>query len=679
MRNRYVQSMFVLAALGAAALVLLLLRPGGERERSSRAGEAGAASALAQEAPALQPAATVEAPVVPSKAGAERSALADESPRVSGLVRVDDGAPLGEEVELAVAVHEASGARAGMLEVPVAADGRFDFVVPAGTGHVQLTLRAEALILPSAVRAVPGEEVVLVVQRRVPEAAPAQDLVVAGVVLDQHGQPFEGASLYAIEPEASSWRLSNENLSGPDGRFRLTGLARQRWRIGAQSSDAFGDARQDIDGTRGDVLDLALTLVRGGCIEGTVHWPDGRAVQEFRAKAQTNDRSRSSTSSSGEFKLCGLDLDVEWTLVLTAQEGTTVGTVQVPGVRPGGPPLALVLETATTFAVGLDVRDAAGTPVPYPWAYAFRRGQGVGEVQAKDSVFEGLTAGEWSIHVSAPGFEDQDRTVTLAPGSAPLVFVLVPQGRIRGRVVDASGAAVAGAEVADETTGNGEQLSDSEGRFELDVSSGAHRVRARHARAGISDVLEFELASGETIEDLVLTLGPGARLEGRVLDAAGGPAWGIPVYAGRADTTTDSDGAFVLEGLAPGTIRVSAHSEGLGLAVGEVKLLRGETSTLELRFLARDPVRVRGRAILAGQPYFGLLQFASKGGLGRAECDREGRFSVELDRPGRWICWRYADEALHALEFELPDVDEHELTLDLDTMQRVASFDELPF
>lgn len=680
MRNRYVQWMLVGVALGVAALVLLLLRPGGERQRSSQAGESRAASALAAEEPALQPAATVEAPVAPLTAVAERSELVHENPRVAGLVRVDDGAALGEEVELAVAVHDASGARAGTLEVPVAADGRFEFVVPAGTGHVQLTLRAEALFLPSAVRAVPGEEVVLVVQRRAPEAALAQDLVVAGVVLDQHGQPFEGASLYAIEPEASSWRLSDENQSGPDGRFRLTGLARQRWRIGAQSSDAFGNAHQDIDGTRGDVLDLTLTLVRGGCIEGTVRWPDGRAVQEFRTKAQTQNRSRSSTSRGGEFKLCGLDLDVEWTLVLTAQEGTTAGTVQVPGLRPGGPPLALVLETADTFAVALDVRDAEGAPVPNPRAYAVRRGEGVGEVQAKASVLEGLTPGEWSIHVSVPGFEDQSRIVTLAPGSAPLGFVLAARGHIRGRVVDAGGAAVAGAEVSDETTGDDEQLSDSEGRFELEVSSGVHRLRARHALAGISAALEVELASGESVEDVVLTLGPAARLEGRVLDVAGRPASGVSVFAGMADTTTDSNGAFVLEGLAPGTARVFARdSAGQGLVHGEVKLLRGETSTLELRFLARDPVRVRGRATLAGQPYFGPLQFVSQGGLRQAGFDREGRFSVELDRPGRWICWRNELEALYALEFELPDVDEHELTLDLDTMRRVASFDELPF
>lgn len=103
-----------------------------------------------------------------------------------------------------------------------------------------------------------------------------------------------------------------------------------------------------------------------------------RARSRYRAQAKTQNGSRSSTSRGGEFKLCGLDLDMEWTLVLTAQEGTTAGSVQVPGVRPGGPPLALVLETATTFAVRLDVRDAAGAPVPNPRAYAFLRGQGVG-------------------------------------------------------------------------------------------------------------------------------------------------------------------------------------------------------------------------------------------------------------------------------------------------------------
>jgi hypothetical protein len=63
----------------------------------------------------------------------------------------------------------------------------------------------------------------------------------------------------------------------------------------------------------------------------------------------------------------------------------------------------------------------------------------------------------------------------------------------------------------------------------------------------------------------------------------------------------------------------------------------------------------------------------------QAECDKEGRFRLELDRPGKWVCWRRTDEASFVLELEIPNADEHELALDLDTMRRVESLDELPF
>jgi flagellar biosynthesis/type III secretory pathway ATPase len=335
-----------------------------------------------------------------------------------------------------------------------------------------------------------------------------------------------------------------------------------------------------------------------------VRWPDGSAVPEFEATASTKYRSRMSTVRNAEFELCGLDLDLDWTIEVEAQEGERVGTAKVTEVRPGGPELVLVLETATSFRLEIEVRDAAGEPVPHFTAYASTPGRSINVRGEGTAVLEGLTVGEWRIHVFAPGFESQTSTVSLAPGSGPLVFELSSQARLHGRVIDTAGNAVAGADAFVETRWDGEQQdTDEAGNFDIQVASGELRVRARHIDFGISDALEFEVKAG-------------ARLEGRVLDAAGQPAPGVHVMVSGSwsNAETASDGSFVLECLAPGTARVFASDiGGRGQVEGIVELLRGQTSMIELRFLARDPVRVHGRATLAGQPFVGPLNYQGEG------------------------------------------------------------------
>jgi hypothetical protein len=433
------------------------------------------------------------------------------------------------------------------------------------------------------------------------------------------------------------------------------------------------------------VLDVVLTLERGGCIEGTVRWPDGTAVEEFEGKASIGFMSRSSTFRGGRFELCGLMLDKEWSVVITSREGEITGTGSVAAVRPGGPPLEIVLETTVTFGVELRVRDVHGEPLRdfHAWTSGpdGRRANVGGNGQA---VLEGLVAGDWSFNVGAPGFEDVNRTVPLTPGCGPLEFELTAEGTLRGRVVDAEGRGVQGADVFLENRWDGhEDDTDEEGHFEIRSPSGDVRVRARFAGTSISDPVTVHVTSAEVTDGLVLELGPAARLVGRVFDASGQPASGVHVSEalGFTNTTTDTTGAFVLEGLASGSTRVFASDIGdHGQVETSVELFRGQTSTVELRFVARDPVRLRGRATLAGKPYTGSLGFHGMAAWGHAECDREGRFTVELDRPGTWNCWRREDDephTLHALELVIPDVEEHELTLDLDTLRPVESLDEL--
>ncbi|MCL4819873.1 MAG: TonB-dependent receptor [Vicinamibacteria bacterium] len=79
---------------------------------------------------------------------------------------------------------------------------------------------------------------------------------------------------------------------------------------------------------------------------------------------------------------------------------------------------------------------------------------------------------------------------------------------------------------------------------------------------------------------------PAASLSGRVL-AGGEPAPGVTIVVTRdgqvlAETTTDGEGRYRLENLAPGTARVSARIDGFAPAERSVELRAGERSEVDL-------------------------------------------------------------------------------------------------
>jgi 5-hydroxyisourate hydrolase-like protein (transthyretin family) len=682
--------LLVLAMLVVAVVAVLTWRSGGERDRAMHVGEALAdAEEQAPRAGELETAPVDMAPVdVAREAG--RSELADETPRVRGVVRVDDGQPLGEEATLQVDVHATSGARPRKLDAPVAGDGRFDFTVPAGTSYVTLELRAQGLHTPTDIRAQPGEEVVVVALRRAREPAADRGWVVSGIVRDQDGRPFADATIFTTDPGSNGWTSGGENQTDQDGRFELTGLERRAWRIGAYSMDAVGTAFVDIEPTIGDVLGLELTLQRGGCIGGTVHWSDGEAAGDFELETDgVTGWSRTQSFREGEFQMCGL-IEDEFVVRARATRYGEVGIAELAGLRPGATALRLVLVPQAAFDVGVSVRDEHGEPIDglRIWASSDKGGSvhasGDGNVRLTP-----LVPGEWRISLSASGFVTLDESLELGPSSPDLSFVLSASARIHGTVLDAAGNPAADAEVrAGEGWTSESARTDETGRFELELQAGKTRVRARKSGHGPSEELLVMTEAGRTAEELVLRLRDACALQGRVLDESGDPVPGAWVMVGGPDgddaAECDQNGAFELRDLAPGPTRVNAFvMDGGSRTSARVILVAGATSTLELRFRPADPVRVFGRITRAGRPHEGFLGFLSDDGLSEVGCGPDGRFEATLSRPGTWNAIVRLEDAepheVRMLEFTVPDADEHELTLEIDAMRRIESFDEVPF
>ncbi|MFG0319846.1 MAG: carboxypeptidase-like regulatory domain-containing protein, partial [Planctomycetota bacterium JB042] len=109
------------------------------------------------------------------------------------------------------------------------------------------------------------------------------------------------------------------------------------------------------------------------------------------------------------------------------------------------------------------------------------------------------------------------------------------------------------------------------------------------------------LTDGVVVDLGDLTLPPGGRLEGDVVDAQGLPIERAAVFFRSArgltsaisDTLTRPDGTFERDGLAAGRWTVSARALGYGLSSTEVDVAPGATATVRIALGETASLRVR--------------------------------------------------------------------------------------
>jgi hypothetical protein len=160
----------------------------------------------------------------------------------------------------------------------------------------------------------------------------------------------------------------------------------------------------------------------------------------------------------------------------------------------------------------------------------------------------------------------------------------------------------------------------------------------------------------EATEELVIQLEVAARIEGRVVDSSGNPVAGASVVQSvehqggwfvndkfpAPRDTTDDDGWFVLEWVAPGTREINAsHSKhaDLGRARSNVVCRSGETTRCEVRL---DPGQVISGKIVdeLGRPLAGWYVGSRASAMQNqwyprsAFADSEGRFVLANLGPG---------------------------------------------
>jgi hypothetical protein len=240
----------------------------------------------------------------------------------------------------------------------------------------------------------------------------------------------------------------------------------------------------------------------------------------------------------------------------------------------------------------------------------------------------------------------------------PYVVVLTPGSRIRGRVVQADGSPVVGAQVHPRLPPGGGFISyewnpsglsarwamtDEKGAFAIDAPEGARYLLALYAPGWTIPADSSLVVAGDT--DVVLVVQPANPITGRIHDDSGAPADGFRVTGVPAEgvpvlwapSRVAADGFFAAA-VGPGRWRVSIWNErdehDLRYALSEAL----PAGTRDVRLTLTIGAALAGRVLAAsGRPVPGARVWVMGPGVNRrAQAGDDGRFLVHGIPPRRY-------------------------------------------
>ncbi|MEI8256900.1 MAG: carboxypeptidase-like regulatory domain-containing protein, partial [Deltaproteobacteria bacterium] len=335
----------------------------------------------------------------------------------------------------------------------------------------------------------------------------------------------------------------------------------------------------------------AVVAALGGPLfaqRGRVESPDGRplggAIVDIILvlEGRTYPLAQALTDDDGGFALTGLPGGSYWLVARAPGRVRCVETVRIHDASPA--PLTLSLGLGAQIAGTVTTAPARGGnradvhPLANVVVRALPDGGGEGPPFATradergEFVIDNLPPGIYRVEVAEPGFEPSVRRAVPAP-SRGLAFAIRQLAAVRGTVRTASGLGATGATITIAGSGIWPARSTdahSNGTFEIvGIPSGVYEVRARAGTEVAEPVAPLMLEPGDT-RDIVLTVTPGASLDGRVLDAVTQQ----PIAGARVVLAEDAldaapraiiagaDGSFHAVGLLRRPHQVSARAPG---------------------------------------------------------------------------------------------------------------------
>jgi protocatechuate 3,4-dioxygenase beta subunit len=531
------------------------------------------------------------------------------------------------------------------LFVRTDAEGRFRLLVPARRGEVEIVAPG---FLPKKER-IPGpqlgsREATFVLERAA---------VLRGSVVDPAGRPLPATAVAAVALSAVGERpfdlsdpAADRAVADSRGQFELRSLRpEESYEIRATRAGAFpAMQRVAVNDLSTPPRSIRLVLSQARSVFGTIQDPEGHPVADAEVIARPALRpeasalfSASSRESSTPDDAASVESDargifqirecpaaeVELTVRKKGYAAVRLPALRVPagGVGPANLGVVTLHPGARVSGRVVNGRNQA---VRHAEVFVLAQSMKPNDV---DRLLKGrrpdAASDEWGqfaiddlaqgapvyVVVRAPGFVTARMQAVRPPAEPPLFLRLEPATALQGRVLDESGAPVAGARVElqwqaflpeDPEQPAGDPIlraarSDAQGRFEMrDVPLG--RVRLSAAAPGFTGLESFklELPRPAAAGELRLVLARGAILQGRVTTAAGEPVPAVRVGVGAAVTSTGDDGSYWLEGAAVGRQNVIFLHPSYGRQTKAFEIQAG-SNVLDLTFA--PGVDVTGRVV----------------------------------------------------------------------------------
>lgn len=426
-----------------------------------------------------------------------------------------------------------------------------------------------------------------------------------GVVKHGDGRPIEArlrTLRHGLPPDVRA-DVSHETRSGPDGRFRLSGLDDGRWVIEASPIDPAAGAPVHAVVTleQGRAPEVEILFPRTGAIDGVVVDEHGQPLARVHVRASPADAPGQPPGPAGRVPI-EATTDARGRFVLLGVEGGAyrVSAERIGFVSPGGKrdrfgeegPLATA--GASDFRVslrrtGVVTGRVLGPDGKVPAGFVLS-GMDVEVDEAAGRFWAALEGkGPFTLRLRAPGLAGRVWRYEKAPAAdVELGEVRLAAAKaLAGKVLDPGGAPRPGVMVeAHLGDWRDQALSDGSGGFSFEAPEGTAELSAEE-QDGLAAVL---VPTGR--EPVELRLAAPASVGGLVIDGAGKPFTGATVEARGARTLTvgAARGYFSFPRLAPGrwVLRV--------LRGGSKEAERDfEPVAVDLRAGAREMIELRAR------------------------------------------------------------------------------------
>jgi hypothetical protein len=589
--------------------------------------------------------------------------------------------------------HYDHGVRLGGLPAELAEDGALRLErVPAGTYELVVELPGHRPLTARGIEVAEGAETDLGTLELEPEA------VLEGRVVDLEGRPVAGATLEVeqLEPFSGSTRGHRGRLVEADeaGRFRVGGLSDGRpLDLGIRAEGYFGTWLRDLQLPLGEPLEVRLG--RGGIVFGQVVDEAGRplAGESLVARlaqdvpiphrmASGQEIATGTSDEDGRFELTAVPVGLV-TIGATSRVETVRQDTPVTMIREGERVGPLRIEVPASAEIAGRVLRADGSPaigaevavVREAQRSSFRTSGPPADALGRFRIW-GVEPGPVRV-VATLGVDGRaEKELIVAGGVQEIELVLAPTTAVAGRVLAADGAPVARGTVRLVRDGGDLHLPvDQLGRFEVvGLDEGTYHLVAEVSGIGRGAHPEpVEVRRGRPVEGLVVRLGAGARVTGRLVGLAEEDLAHVEMMAWAEGGGSASpglvrpDGSFEIRGLGPGrhslqaVVRSTGQVERSSFEVEEGARLDG----LEIDF---SGVTLTVTASVLGQPLDERpwLDGAGVGGTIGARRLGPGRFAFAGLEPGRYRLSILASAAGPRLFRDVEVAGDQEVALDFE-------------